>query len=334
MCGALMMSAGADGYRIRELHTAAGTASLGCMGWINSAGGSRLAGAVYESGAAHASVSDAHGDMVLLDEGFALGVNSSGQAVGYSNGAAYWNEAGSLSHLLLPSNTWFSRANAINNAGQIVGMCAVGTSTVADYVMLWNGGDGQPVSLGEGCGTAINSGDSVAGYTQDSTGAHHAFVWTSGGGMSFLTGGLSSEANSLNDLGQAAGLMCDSTGGWACLWEANGAAKLLPNLAGALGSTAWGINNAGAVVGSCDTADGTYAVLWQPNGTLINLGQLPGHLSSVAYGISDSGQIAGCSLDESGMPHAVAWSPVPEPTSVIALLAGLAGLLPRLRRRQ
>lgn len=186
--------------------------------------------------------------------------------------------------------------------------------------MLWNGG-GQPVNLGEGCGTAINSNGSVAGYTQDSDGARHAFVWTSAGGMSPLAGGLTSEANSLNDLGQAAGIICDSTGGWAGVWNADGTSRLLPNLPGAVGSTAWAINNAGAVVGCCDTAECTYAVLWQADGTLINLGLLPGHVSGIAYTLSDSGLIAGCSVDASGMPHAVVWSAVPEPGSVLALIA-------------
>lgn len=309
---------------------APGTANLGCMGWVNATSGSaHFAGTVYDSGVSHAAVSDSNGDVVLLDEGFALGINNAGQAVGYSGGPALWDAAGNLTHLLLPPGDYFSQANAINNSGQIVGECWMGTANV----MLWNGAAAEPVNLGAGHGNAINDGGSVAGFAEDSNGIHHAFVWTASGGLNPLAGGLASEANAINNLGQAAGMICDANGGWACVWDANGTSRRLANLNGSLSSTAWAINSSGAVVGSCDTADASYAVLWQADGSLVNLGLLPDHTSSIAYGLSDSGDIAGCSVDAGGMPHAVVWSIVPEPGSILALLAGLVGLLPRLRRR-
>lgn len=331
-CAPPNLSAAANAYQIQELRLAPGVATLGCIGWINGAVGSCLAGTVYESGVPHAAVSDISGAMVMLDVGFANGVNSTGTAVGYVDGAVLWDAGGSLTRLLLPDNTWFSQAHAINNAGQITGYCAIGSSTVLGYAVLWSGG--QPVIIGEGCGTAINSSGSVAGYRQNSSGVREGFVWTSEGGMSALAGGTASEANALNDLGQAAGMMCNINGGWACVWDDNGSFRLLDNLPGAIGSTAYAINNAGAVAGSCETPTGIYAVLWEADGSLVNLGMLPGHMSSVAYGLSDAGRIAGCSVDELGMPHAVVWIAAPEPGSALALAAGLTGLLARIRRRQ
>ena len=202
----------------------------------------------------------------------------------------------------------------------------------ANYALLWSAA-GDPTSLCEGSANSINSSGSVAGSTTDSDGVWHAFRWTTGGGVAQLAGGLSSEGNALNDYGLVAGVVTDADGTWACQWDASGSLKLLDNLPGSMSSIAYGINNFGVIAGSCDTPEGTFAVLWQPDGSVISLGELTGHASSAAYALNDSGQIVGSSIDASTSPHPVVWELVPEPASVLALLVGLAGLLPRLRRR-
>jgi len=332
----LVAIAGAHGasYRIRELGVAGtGSAGLPCVGWANGVNSSgRIVGVVYDSGVSYAAASNDQGDLVLLEEGLLLGVNGLGQAAGCAGSAAVWDAAGNVTHLHLPDGASFSLARSINDSGQAVGECWMGTTDVWNCALIWSAA-GDPTSLCEGSANAINSSGSAAGSTTDPDGAWRAFLWTASGGVAQLAGGLSSEANALNDYNLVAGALTDADGTWACQWNASGSLKLLDNLPGSMSSVAYGINNFGAIVGSCDTPQGTFAVLWQPDGSITSLGELTGHAGSAAYALNDSGQIVGCSVDASTSPHPVVWELVPEPASVLALLVGLAGLLPRLRRR-
>ena len=108
----------------------------------------------------------------------------------------------------------------------------------------------------------------------------------------------------------------------------------LPRLGGSE-SYANGINDQGQVAGWSGTAGGYYhAFLWQ-NGTMTDLGTLPGGWSSSACGINNLGQVVGESLTADGLWHAVLWTPVPEPSSLLALLCGLGAMagIVRCRRR-
>jgi len=327
----LSTSAGAVTYQIHQLST--GTAGPLGTSWataINNSG--CVAGAVYEEDVCHAALGNSAGLLTLLDEGFALGINSSGFAVGNAGGAAVWDPVGGLSHLPVPTGGTFSQAFSINDSGVAVGECWLGINQVGNYITIWHGSD-EPILLGMGCAVAVNAAGNVVGFTKGAGGKHEAFVWSPTAGMTSLASGLSSEANAINNYGVVAGTVCDGYGTWACTWSPSGALTRLANLPGAISSTAYGINAAGAVVGSCDTAEGTYAVVWQPDGSIVQLSWLPGDVGGVAYGINDFGQIAGCSLDSGYNPRAVVWNLVPEPASVLAVLVGIAAVLPRLRRR-
>ena len=329
--GGFAASAYGTSYQIREL-SVAGTAVVG-PSWANAINNSgRVAGVVYDSVTSYAAVTNSLGQWELLDEGFGLGINGSGQVVGYADGAALWDAAGNVTHLPLPEGALFSQAVGTNDAGCIVGECWLGTGHVDNYVAVWNGAP-MPTILGAGCANAVNTAGTVAGFVKDAGGNHQAFVWAPSGGMTTLAGGVSSEANAINDFGQVAGTVCDGAGTWACVWSPTGSLTLLANISDAISSTAYGINKSGAIVGSCDTAEGTFAILWQPDGAPVGLGWLAGDVGGVAYGINDLGQIAGCSVDYFGDPRAVVWDPIPEPASVLAVVAGLVALAPRLRRR-
>lgn len=334
LLGTAIVNANGASYRIRELSVGPqGSAGPPCLGIANAISPTHLvAGVVYDGGSSFGAVSDGTGGLRLLDAGFALGVNSSGHAVGYAGAAVMWDAAGLATTLPLPADTSFSLARAINDAGQAVGECWIGTHDVTNHIALWYPG-AEPIILGEGCGNAINTGGQVAGFTRDTDGARRAFLWSPIGGLTTFVGGTASEATAINDRGWAAGTVSDAVGTWACVWTAPGAPTVLQNLPGSVSSMAYGINNAGAVVGSCDTPSGSFAVLWQPNGSVIGLGELADHSGSVAYAISSSGWIAGCSLDASGTPHPVVWELVPEPASIVALAVGLIGLAPLLRKR-
>ena len=105
---------------------------------------------------------------------------------------------------------------------------------------------------------------------------------------------------------------------------------------GTLGGTvsyARGINDSGQVVGYSYTSSGIYhAFLWQ-NGSMTDLGTLGG-TESYAYGINNNGWIVGESYDASGYSHAVIWEPVPEPSSILALLSGIGSLGGAIVRRR
>lgn len=331
---AMIVSAHATSYRIHELGLSPeGSAGLPCLGMGSAISSSnRVAGVVYDDGSPCVAVTNAAGELVLSDAGFALSVNASGQYVGYAGAAAKWDVDGNMTPLSLPTGTSFSLARAINDSGQAAGECWMGAHDVRNYVTLWNPG-ADPIVLGEGCGNAINANGSIAGSTRDSNGAHRAFLWTLAGGLMPLTGGVASEGTAVNDLGQVTGSIQDATGTWASVWDATGNLRVLNNLPGTFGSIANGINNSGAIVGTCDTATGSFAVVWLPDGSVQCLGELPGHTGSAAYAISNTGWVAGCSQDAAGAPHPVAWEFVPEPASVLALAVGLIGLAPLLRRR-
>lgn len=178
-------------------------------------------------------------------------------------------------------------------------------------------------SLGGDCyAHNINNDGHIVGADNYS----NAFLWRNNT-MRYL-GGLGGEysfAHGINDSDWVVGeAQIPELGPHAFLWRDN----VMQDI-GTLGgekscSIARSINNFGQVVGESSVSDGWYhAFLWQ-NGTMLDLGTLGGD-SSVAYAINDNGCIVGSAADESGQLHAVLWEPVPEPSSILALLCGIAG---------
>jgi uncharacterized membrane protein len=137
--------------------------------------------------------------------------------------------------------------------------------------------------------------------------------------LPLLAGTTGSIVGGMNAAGQISG----QSGDHAVVWNRDNSIRDL-----GLG-TAGAINNLGQVVGDLELQ----AALWNPDGSVIYLPALPGGDGSWACAISDQGQIVGAACDGSGRPHAVLWTLVPEPSSLLALLAGFGGFGVMLRKR-
>jgi len=141
----------------------------------------------------------------------AIGLNASGQVVGYSAlGGSYahavrWTSGGAVQDLGTYGGQLYSRANAINAGGTVVGY---GYGGGADTALLWSA-SGNVQSLGiAGQAKSINASGQVAGITADGRG----FLWSSGSATQYLNApsGYNVRITGINDLGQVAGYFLGS----------------------------------------------------------------------------------------------------------------------------
>ena len=246
----------------------------------------------------------------LTGESYAKGVNNAGQVVGSNGGKAYLAHNGNVTYLTHPIASLYDIANAINENGAIAGTLMDEQGTWRAYAWyngqtVWTGSLGGQNSFG----TNLNEAGQFTGYGQTAEGWTHAFIAHEG-----LT----------IDLG---------TLGGTC-------------------SYAYGINNNGDVVGYSYRNDGTMGAFLSLNGVMLDLSQLvvgaEDWLLNAAYGINDLGQIVGTGfyngrrtafrLDPLAPPFAPAHLleiedvAVPEPSTGLLILAGLAGVFLTGRR--
>ena len=220
------------------------------------------------------------------NQGFATGINSLGQIVGWAETpiqdptchtpqvlpfrAAMWQpKAGTMQELPPFPGDSTSAATAINQRGQAVGISgecdlAVGRFS-ARHALLWE--NGNVTDIGNLGGTswhtpmAINEQGDVVGFSNppgDPNGEFlvHAFLWTRQGGMrdlGRLPGDATSQALSINSRRQVVGLSTSPTGvNRAFLWQ-DGVMMKLNDLAGARFAdslvSAQAINDAGQITG-------------------------------------------------------------------------------------
>ena len=128
-------------------------------------------------------------------------------------------------------------------------------------------------------------------------------------------------ARGMNDSGFVVG----QSGGHAILWDVEGNATDLGS------GIALGINNHNQIVG---TLEGKGGVLWNPDGSIVYLDSYSGDAKSTPIAINDFGQITGNLHWENATPMAAMWEPVPEPSSILALICGLGSLTAfKIRRK-
>ena len=215
----------------------------------------------------------------------------------------------------------------------------------------------------------INNIGQVVGYSTSSNGYNHAFLWSENGGLEDLsqTGDLlHSRANGINDSGAVVGVHGDNSFIWT---RSTGMQDItLPNPTG-MGCTAIDVNNDGQIIFNCNSRDpdsplsgawqeghatisipdadsvldinnigqvvgrsGDQAFIWDATSGTQILPMLSGLQGGVAVGINDNGMIVGFAHDSQYKTHLLLWT-VPEPSSLLALLAGLGGFGVMLRRR-
>lgn len=282
--------------------------------------------------------------------GVALGINESAQVVGYIRTdqpqpirAFLWSASSGFQELGTLGGP-DSKANAINNAGQVVGY--TGVPSGAAHAFIWSAATGmQDIhTLGDDSeANAINQRGDIVGYTTIA-GYSHAFRWTSATGMVNLgtLGGTSSDAFDINNNGLVVGRATTSENGGnntshAFLYDETGMHDI-----GHLGgnySEARAINDHGEIVGYSYLPTHVVArAFYYHDSTMLDLNSLidpaSGWYLYIAQDINNAGQIvAVAQRDTEPWAHAVLLTPIPEPAALFATLACVGSLTVRLRKR-
>jgi probable HAF family extracellular repeat protein len=235
--------------------------------------------------------------------------------------------------------------DGINNAGQIVGLIATGTT---DRGFIYTPGVGTTTLGTFGTSTsnrsevtAINDNGVAAGWADVdlSKGTKHAFIYANGTMTDLGTlGGVQnqSQAFAINFLGHVAGESFDKLNiSNAFLYKpgvgmtALGGVGILTNVLG--------MNDEDQIVGyGVSPSDGSdHAFIYNPGSGLSTLDPLippnSGWTLQEATAINDTGQIVGFGTNPQGNTGAFLLTPLPEPASGAFVLLS-AGALLRLRR--
>jgi probable HAF family extracellular repeat protein len=262
------------------------------------------------------------------------GINNLGHVVG---GGWMWTKESGIILLSLPSEAVGIDCGAINNNNQIAG-CVRYDPRSYDAV-LWNSPT-DFVNLGiydnpNSWANDINDAGVAVGESNEGGNTYRAVMWNTQGTTTVIPGlqSATSVAYGINNSGQVVGSYWTSEGLYHGFVYTPGLGLTdigTPN--GRPHSIAVAINDFGWVVGGIPGNPNSSAFLWNKTDGMVDLGVLGG-VSSGAMSINSSNQIVGIFHDENDFEHIALWTPVPEPSSLIVLFGGVAGLFAFRRRR-
>lgn len=197
-------------------------------------------------------------------------------------------------------------AQAVNDAGQVVGSTLSGTSGPA--FVYSNGVLSNPGTLGGNYSIAyaIDTAGQFVGAAYPASGARQAYLDSNGTmtALGRLPGDAGSAAFALNNLGVIVGESYNSGGIARAFVFSGGSMSAVPTLGGAA-SAAYGANDSGLIVGASTLANNqAFHAFEDLNGVLTDLGTLGGS-SSYAYAVNAAGAIVGESrIAGDGAAHA------------------------------
>ena len=284
-------------------------------------------------------------------------LNDRGQVTGvayYNNGvqniraafrAGIGEETRYLANLPHPEN--FGAGHRINNHGTVVGtgiftgFLGIGDARETGPLTYWSDANGlapiqHPTFPGDGRNTINDEGYVSDGGRLGRIGQSN-FVTMNG---IFSSGGVSKITNG----GFVAGISRQTTGGNASLeiWNFAGVrkwSKIFPNYVNPVVIDATDDAKSVLTLGGTGTTFSEPAI-WSPlTGTITGVGSLldsqaasQGWQPTFMSDMNNAGQMVGYAT-KNGTSYAVLLSPVPEPATLIALGAGIAGILARRQRR-
>jgi probable HAF family extracellular repeat protein len=165
-----------------------------------------------------------HGNVGVLP----LDMNQHGVSVGYHEGNVGEGYVFDANGTFTTIGGPYSRANAINDLGQIVGQTDADDGNFGQRAWVYNEGSGLTNlgTLGGGSSWALdinNAGQIVGASTVSATGGSHAFLWDNGTMTDLGTlGGESSEAFAINARGHVLGRSQVASGDWHLFFYADG----------------------------------------------------------------------------------------------------------------